>query len=60
MDISFTRDGSFTLDDEGNLLTSDGFRIMGYAMTDGTGTSLAYDAGTGEAKWHLWMQIQRL
>lgn len=50
MDISFTRDGSFTLDDEGNLLTSDGFRIMGYAMTDGTGTSLAYDAGTGEAK----------
>ncbi|APH22160.1 TPA: flagellar hook-basal body complex protein [Clostridium botulinum] len=50
MDISFTRDGSFTLDDEGNLLTSDGFRIMGYAMADGTSTSLVYDAGTGEAK----------
>lgn len=29
----YTRDGSFTLDNEGNLLTSDGLRVMGYAIT---------------------------
>ncbi len=45
MDVSFTRDGSFTLDEEGNLLTSDGLRIMGYAMNDGTNTSLVYENG---------------
>ncbi|AKA70269.1 flagellar hook-basal body complex protein [Clostridium scatologenes] len=28
---SFTRDGSFTLDTQGNLLTSDGLRVYGYA-----------------------------
>ncbi|WP_035289924.1 flagellar hook-basal body complex protein [Clostridium sp. KNHs214] len=33
MQVSFTRDGSFTLDHRGNLLTSDGYRIMGYAVT---------------------------
>lgn len=27
----FTRDGSFTLDSQGNLLTSDGLRVYGYA-----------------------------
>lgn len=31
MTISYTRDGSFTLDSSGNLLTSDGYRVMGYA-----------------------------
>lgn len=45
MNVSFTRDGSFTLDEEGNLLTSDGLRIMGYAMKDTTNTSLVYADG---------------
>ncbi|WP_050607015.1 flagellar hook-basal body complex protein [Clostridium niameyense] len=30
MDISFTRDGSFTLDSKGNLLNADGLRVLGY------------------------------
>ena len=38
MDILYTRDGNLTLDYEGNLLTSDGRRIMGYLMTDGLDT----------------------
>ncbi len=42
-DIMFTRDGSFALDPEGNLLTSDGLRILGYGITDGTTKSLADD-----------------
>lgn len=33
--ISYTRDGAFTLDQQGNLLTSDGYRVMGYSMTNG-------------------------
>lgn len=31
---SFTRDGSFTLDSQGNLLTSDGLRVYGYQNTN--------------------------
>ena len=44
----FTRDGNLTLDYQGNLLTSDGHRIMGYYLT-GSGSagssakSLVYD-----------------
>lgn len=45
----FTRDGNLTLDYQGNLLTSDGHRVMGYYMT-GSGSaggssakSLVYD-----------------
>jgi flagellar hook protein FlgE len=40
MDISYTRDGSFTLDSNGDLLTSDGLRVLGYSLTDGTNHSL--------------------
>jgi flagellar hook protein FlgE len=32
MNISYTRDGSFTLDNSGNLLTSDGYRVLGYSV----------------------------
>ena len=32
--IVYTRDGAFTLDEEGNLLTSDGSRILGYSLTN--------------------------
>ncbi|MBN1041204.1 flagellar hook-basal body complex protein [Clostridium botulinum] len=40
MDILYTRDGNLTLDHEGNLLTADGYRVMGYYLTDGTNTSI--------------------
>jgi len=33
MGVLYTRDGSFTLDSAGNLLTSDGNRVLGYALT---------------------------
>lgn len=29
----YTRDGAFTLDSQGNLLTSDGYRVLGYAIS---------------------------
>ena len=32
--INYTRDGNFKLDYEGNLVTSDGYRVMGYLLTD--------------------------
>jgi flagellar hook protein FlgE len=32
--VNYTRDGSFTLDDQGQLLTSDGYRVLGY-LPDG-------------------------
>ncbi|MBE6059780.1 MAG: flagellar hook-basal body complex protein [Clostridium sulfidigenes] len=35
----YTRDGSFKVDSKGNLLNSNGYRIMGYAISDGTATS---------------------
>lgn len=34
METYFTRDGAFKLDPEGNLLTSNGYRIMGYKISD--------------------------
>lgn len=34
MDLMYTRDGSFTKDDDGNLLTSNGYRVMGYSLTN--------------------------
>jgi len=47
----FTRDGNLTLDYKGNLLTSDGHRVMGYYLTSTTNTggtanatSLTYDS----------------
>lgn len=39
METFFTRDGAFKVDSNGNLLTSNGYRIMGYSITDGTGKS---------------------
>lgn len=32
--IMYTRDGAFTLDSEGNLLTSNGYRVLGYSLTN--------------------------
>ncbi|MDR5588990.1 flagellar hook-basal body protein, partial [Clostridium aquiflavi] len=34
-EILYTRDGNFTLDYEGNLLTADGYRVMGYLLQNG-------------------------
>ncbi|WP_294374535.1 flagellar hook protein FlgE [uncultured Clostridium sp.] len=33
MSINYTRDGNFQLDYEGNLVTADGYRVMGYLLT---------------------------
>ncbi len=33
-DIMYSRAGSFILDNAGNLLTSDGYRVMGYSLTN--------------------------
>jgi flagellar hook protein FlgE len=51
----YTRDGNLTLDYQGNLLTADGHRVMGYYLTGtstgtnpaSTGESLKYDTATG-------------
>ncbi|MGE5628556.1 MAG: flagellar hook-basal body complex protein [Solirubrobacterales bacterium] len=45
MDVMYTRDGSFTLDSEGNLLTSNGYRVLGFALSSdgGTTNSINYD-----------------
>ncbi|MHB9922162.1 flagellar hook-basal body complex protein [Clostridium botulinum] len=42
MEVSFTRDGSFTLGKDGSLITSDGLRVMGYAIE---GADITVDAG---------------
>ena len=34
IEMMYTRDGSFTLDEQGNLLTGDGYRILGYSLTN--------------------------
>lgn len=44
---SFTRDGSFTLDTQGSLLTSDGLRVYGYANQ---GVTIDYTAGKADPK----------
>lgn len=49
MEINFTRDGAFALDNQGNLLTSDGYRVLGYAIKEKSGPnsstiSVDYDA----------------
>lgn len=48
MDVMYTRDGSFTLDSEGNLLTSNGYRVLGYALSSdgGTTNSITYQTAT--------------
>ena len=35
-EIMYTRDGGFSLDHEGNLVTSDGFRVLGYSINGNT------------------------
>lgn len=45
-DVFFTRDGSFTLDAEGNLLTSDGYRVLGYSVSGMSMAIPSEDEGT--------------
>jgi flagellar hook protein FlgE len=47
-EILYTRDGSFTLDEEGNLLTSDGSRILGYSLTNDDNSKPATAISPGE------------
>jgi fagellar hook-basal body proteins len=44
---SFTRDGSFTLDTQGSLLTSDGLRVYGYANDN---VEISYADGKADPK----------
>lgn len=46
--ISYTRDGSFTLDNEGNLLTTDGYRVLGYSLTNDDSTQAATAQAAGK------------
>ena len=43
LEVSYTRDGSFALDSEGNLLTSDGYRVMGYPLSEKGGNVSSID-----------------
>lgn len=47
MEVSYTKDGGFELDDKGNLVTSDGLRVLGYPVTDGANTTPASIDYTG-------------
>lgn len=58
MNISYTRDGAFTLDSSGNLLTTDGYRVLGYSLNGlpaqtaakaPTAGGLTFTFGTGSA-----------
>lgn len=40
-ELMYTRDGSFVLDDQGNLLTTNGFRVLGYSVTNDDSSKLA-------------------
>ena len=40
-EIMYSRDGAFILDEQGNLLTGDGFRIMGYSLTNDDSAQMA-------------------
>lgn len=42
-EIYYSRDGAFGVDHEGNLVTSDGYRVLGYIMKDGGKSSMNAD-----------------
>ncbi|WP_127836360.1 flagellar hook protein FlgE [Clostridium prolinivorans] len=55
IDAMYTRDGAFGLDNDGNLVTSNGYRVLGYSMistrgvTSAGGNSFTIDAGAENA-----------
>lgn len=42
-DVEYTRDGGFTVDSNGSLLTADGYRVMGYALQNDTNAGPSVD-----------------
>lgn len=46
MEIKYTRDGSFSRDNDGNLITSDGYRVLGYNFGNITEDTTTTDAAT--------------
>jgi flagellar hook protein FlgE len=47
---SYTRDGNLTLDEHGNLLTADGYRVMGYTMGEDAKITYAKETKNGVNK----------
>jgi len=45
LEVLYTRDGNLTLDKDGNLLTADGYRVMGYNVSAGGDKALKVDNG---------------
>ncbi|MDV3425964.1 MAG: flagellar hook-basal body complex protein [Bacillota bacterium] len=46
MSVYYTRDGAFSRDDNGSLVTSDGYRVLGYSLTGSNGlSSIDYENG---------------
>lgn len=39
MSVSYTRDGSFAVDSQGNLVTAEGYRVLGYAVREKDGSN---------------------
>jgi flagellar hook protein FlgE len=50
MNPFYTRDGALTLDTDGNLLTADGFRVLGYALKDGAAGTASTSYSTVSSK----------
>ena len=46
--LMYSRDGAFTLDSEGNLLTSDGYRVLGYSLSNDETNSEATAVAPGD------------
>lgn len=45
--VSYTRDGSFNLDQDGNLVTASGLRVLGYSMVDNNNTTVSSISASG-------------
>lgn len=45
-EINYTRDGNFSLDKDGNLVTSDGYRVMGYYALNVSNSSTGIAVGS--------------
>jgi len=46
MSVYYTRDGALSRDDDGSLVTSDGYRVLGYSLTGSNGLStIDYENG---------------
>lgn len=48
LNVLYTRDGNLALDHQGNLLTADGYRVMGYVLKDNDNVSIENNTKEGE------------